>query len=220
VFKIRDGVYWQDGNPLTAEDVEFSINFTKACGPAVAWTYSSVEYVNRTNVIHNATGNYVEVYMNVKSMFALQWIGGLAIIPKHIWEEQFPDWNTPGWNSMPVRSWAPWTISYTVGKAKTKCFGTGAWVFKEWSHGNYISLEAFTNHYYTPSELEGKLEDSFWQFMGDVNKNHRVDGFDLAKMAAALYPGGYDESCDFDKDHDVDSKDLYVLEINFGAVMG
>jgi peptide/nickel transport system substrate-binding protein len=223
VFNIRSGVQWQDGNPLTVADVEFSINFTKACGPAVAWTYSSVEYVNRTEIIN---GTALAVYMNVKSMFALQWIGGLAIIPKHIWETQFPDWNTPGWNSMPVRSWAPWTISYTVGQAKTKCFGTGAWVFKEWSHGNYISLAAFTSHYYSPETLEARIKDSFWQFMGDVNKNLVVEGLDHARMVKAMAPlQPLDPDCDISgpagkPDGKVDAYDYHVLEMNFGAVAG
>ena len=120
-FYLRDDVKWHDGTPFTSADVAFSIQYVK---DNVGWNYPLV-----ADVHHVETPNDYEVvvYMNVMSYFALHWIGGLPIIPKHIFEN-IPDPHgfTPG----------------SEGVNPDTLIGTGPWKFVSYSTGVSAALTA------------------------------------------------------------------------------
>jgi ABC-type transport system substrate-binding protein len=79
-FTIRTGVLWHDGEPLTADDVAFSLNYRKtAPEDAIAWTF--LQHMTSAT----AYGDVVSVVMDDSYSFALQILGDLYIIPEHIW---------------------------------------------------------------------------------------------------------------------------------------
>ena len=81
VFHIRNNVFWHDGKPLTAEDVEFTINYTV--------TY---RFPKRTNVWEPIErvwrGEDNTVYVKLKYPYAAfpAALASLFIVPKHIWQ--------------------------------------------------------------------------------------------------------------------------------------
>jgi peptide/nickel transport system substrate-binding protein len=86
-FKIRDDVYWHDGVKMTVEDFRWMI---QDLTPALEnksypdpWWYSSIMDIHHVEVIDDQT---IKIYYNVRSYLALHWLGGLPLIPKHIWE--------------------------------------------------------------------------------------------------------------------------------------
>jgi ABC-type transport system substrate-binding protein len=227
-FTIRSGVKWQDGTDFTAADVVFSLEFTRHCGSGVAWNFAAVQNLNET-FVDPADPNKVVVKLNVlKSVTGQEDPGFLPIIPKHIWETQFPDWQswynetTGEWVDvsvrLKVRDWKPYKESWTGpnGISMTKMFGTGAWIFKQWISGESLSFVRNTNHYFTVQNVRDLVSHEFWKYMGDVNKNLVVDGTDLARLHASWSSGVYDPDCDFNEDGAVNATDHFLLSKNFG----
>lgn len=82
-FKIREGVQFSDGQPLTAEDVAYSFNLYAAYPevyvymPTYTAYFESVEALPENQVVIRLT----EAIPNMESQ-----LYGLYVLPKHIWE--------------------------------------------------------------------------------------------------------------------------------------
>jgi len=84
-FTLYDNILWHDNVKFTAQDVNFTLHYHKAAYSPLFYPYV---YNFDHCVIHN---DYtITVYYNVQSVWALHWIGGVPIIPKHIWENIAP----------------------------------------------------------------------------------------------------------------------------------
>lgn len=77
-YKLRDGLKWSDGEPLTAEDVAFTIN-----------TSRDQEWINHTATVANLTATVVDpltVTITSSVPDPKLPIMDVYIVPKHIWE--------------------------------------------------------------------------------------------------------------------------------------
>ncbi len=116
LFTLRDDIRWQDGVPLTADDVKFT--FDRIVDPKVDCPHLKsyfkdlvgVEVLDARSVRFNFSGPYFK---------SLEMIGGLSIIPKHIFEKG--DFNTHPGGRKPV--------------------GSGPYRFVHWDTGKEIVLE-------------------------------------------------------------------------------
>ena len=96
-FKIRDDIYWHDGTPMTLEDFRWMIGqepgdlipTIEEKGLPYPWWYSSIMDIHHVEVIDDQT---IKIYYNVRSYLALHWLGGLPLIPKHIWKPLFDNY--------------------------------------------------------------------------------------------------------------------------------
>jgi ABC-type transport system substrate-binding protein len=229
-FTIRSDAVWQDGVAFTAADVVFSYEFTRHCGKGVAWNFAGVQYLNSTW----AEGNKVIFRMNVdKALTGQEDPGFLPIIPKHIWEAKFPDWEdwydeaTGTWSDdrMAVRDWLFWdephpiynsTNPHPTNGVLTKAIGTGAWIFVSHTEGQYIAFNANEMYYKTHAELLAAVKEMFWAGSGDANRNMRIDGPDKAMLHAAWPPAAYDPDVDFNEDMVIDGLDAFLIAKNYG----
>jgi len=86
-FTMRRTAYWSDGTPVTFEDIEYTYvkmkNDLAARSLAPPWWISNVQDVVE---MIKKSATVFEVKLDVKSVFAVGWIGGNRILPKHIWE--------------------------------------------------------------------------------------------------------------------------------------
>jgi len=222
-FYLRQGVTWHDGTPFTADDVKFTIDFIKKCGPGVAWNYVLVEDVNSTIVVDDYT---IKVRLNSLSYWGLHWIGGLPIMPKHIWEgvtdSEGRTWTDPDWDPMAAREFHPWEVENGM-------VGTGPWIFVNYVPGESVLLKANRNYYRSADEVEAIVKEAF-HGIGDVDYNGVIEITDLSMIARALGTDssmpegtGWDEwnpACDLNNDGKVDLKDLFLAGQNFGMVTG
>jgi peptide/nickel transport system substrate-binding protein len=84
IFTLRDDVRWQDGKPLTAADVVFSIGYYKA-HPGAGWFMAQInEIESATQVAEN------QVAIRLVRPFApfLQTTAeAMFVFPRHIWED-------------------------------------------------------------------------------------------------------------------------------------
>ena len=79
-FKLRDEAHWNDGTPITPEDVVYSLEVNKAANPRMALYYKNVAKAEQTGP------NQVTFTFDVKGNRELPMImGQLTILPKHYW---------------------------------------------------------------------------------------------------------------------------------------
>jgi peptide/nickel transport system substrate-binding protein len=81
-FDIREGVTWHDGNPLTAEDVAFTFEYIRDAPSTIGNWWNIMQ--NLTSA--TAVGNTVTCVFNQLYSFALDNLGQIYILPKHIHE--------------------------------------------------------------------------------------------------------------------------------------
>lgn len=115
-FKIRQGIKWQDGVPFTADDIVFSfktIMDPKVDAPQLRSYYQEIKDVVALDD-HTVRFTYARPYF-----LALEFCGGIPIVPRHIFENG--DFNTNPAGRAPV--------------------GTGPFKFVKWTTGREIVLE-------------------------------------------------------------------------------
>lgn len=115
-FTIRKGIKWQDGVPFTADDVVFSYNTImdpKVDAPQLRSYYQEIKNVEAVNE-HTVKFTYARPYF-----LALEFCGGIPIVPKHIFENG--DFNTNPAGRAPI--------------------GTGPFRFVKWTTGREVVLE-------------------------------------------------------------------------------
>jgi len=82
VFKIRPGVKWQDGQPLTADDVKFSFDVIFDSHYDTAQVRPYYEGIDKVEVVDPTT---VKVTTKTKYFANFESIALMAIVPKHIY---------------------------------------------------------------------------------------------------------------------------------------
>jgi peptide/nickel transport system substrate-binding protein len=127
---IRKNMQWHDGEPLTAEDVKFTFDYsTKWKAPFFNSMLQKVDNVEVTGK-HGVRIKLKESYSPLISNL----LGGLFLIPKHIWKD-IPEkvdvddpMNFP--NETPV--------------------GSGPFKFDYWDRGREMKVSAFKHHFNPP----------------------------------------------------------------------
>ncbi len=114
-FHLRKGIYWHDGAPFTADDVIYTyerIQDPKVDAPHLRVYYKDIKKVEKL-------GDFTVRFTYARPYFkALEFCGGIPIIPKHIFEGK--DFNTNPANRHPI--------------------GTGPYKFVKWETGKSIVL--------------------------------------------------------------------------------
>jgi peptide/nickel transport system substrate-binding protein len=120
IFHLRKNIFWQDGHPFSADDVEFT--YQKLIDPKVKTPYAGdFERVKSFKIIDDYTikVTYKEPFVPALSSW------GMPIIPKHLLEKE--DLNTTGFSRHPI--------------------GTGPYKFKRWKTQEKIELEANPDYF-------------------------------------------------------------------------
>ena len=122
-FYLRHDVKWHDGTPLTADDVVYTME--KIMDPKVDAGPIRSSYVDvlKTEKLDDYT---VRFTYRIPYFRALVVLGGLQIIPKHVFNDG-TDFNQHPANRAPV--------------------GTGPYRFVRWKTGRYLQLERFENYW-------------------------------------------------------------------------
>jgi hypothetical protein len=133
-FTLRNDVYFQDGTQLTVADIAFTFieidDLLAARGLAPPWWISNVQNILSFSVLDPLN---FEVLLDVKSIFALGWIGGNRILPKHIWKPIVTGVVAPKSGV----AWDPTTFA-----PDPNLIGTGAWRLDEYVSNSHVLLQA------------------------------------------------------------------------------
>ncbi len=140
-FKIRQGVRWHDGAPLTSADVEFT--YRSIIDPQYLSPRAG-EYWIVKQVAAPDPYTFVVTYRTPYSECLDSW-GRLKVVPKHILAGKTPQWWADNYNSKPI--------------------GSGPFKFTEWKRNEFVRLEANADYYEGPPNLPAivfrALPDSF-----------------------------------------------------------
>lgn len=82
---LQEGMEFSDGEPVTAEDIKFSVEYIQEQEPAGSISASQFEAVSKVTA---ASETEVEFYLSKKDAGWATSILGLPFMPKHIWSEQ------------------------------------------------------------------------------------------------------------------------------------
>ncbi len=116
-FYLKKGVLWSDGVEFTADDIVYSFKVMK--DPKTASAQLKVYYIDVKNV-RKIDKYTVEFEYSRPYFLALEFCGGMPIVPKHIFDDG-TDFNTHKNNRKPI--------------------GTGPYVFDRWDTGKKIVLK-------------------------------------------------------------------------------
>jgi peptide/nickel transport system substrate-binding protein len=139
-FTLRPNLKWQDGRPLTVEDIAYSIQFVK--DNRVPRFYDSVKDIESIET----DGRTLRIEMANTSYWHLHNIGGGVLpLPKHILEK-VKDW----------RAWQPTNVPHKAldGTTLTELIGTGPFTFRESRTGEYVHMTR--NEHYMLAEEASK----------------------------------------------------------------
>jgi peptide/nickel transport system substrate-binding protein len=169
IFHLNNDIFFHDGVQLTAADVKFSIEYMKT--HKIGHNYAKVANVHHIDTPDAYT---VVIYEKSISIWALQWLGSIPIIPKHRWQS-IADPSAP----MPEPTMT----------------GTGIFKFVEYVPDDHMLLTA--NRSYLPGDVNHdgvvdaqdltKLGDAYgsapgtqyWNSSCDFNGDSKVDVLDL-----------------------------------------
>jgi peptide/nickel transport system substrate-binding protein len=113
--KLRQGVFWSDGQPFTTDDIAFTLNMLKSNAPKVNFSVDMQTWVKDVTPVDPLTVKITLTSGNPRFLFDyFQWHSdiGVPIVPKHIWEGQDPatftnDDISKGW---PIAT-GPWRLT-------------------------------------------------------------------------------------------------------------
>ncbi|HSB72552.1 MAG TPA: peptide-binding protein [Candidatus Methylomirabilis sp.] len=130
-FHLRRGVKWQDGDEVTAEDVDFTYRYM--VDPKTPTAYGEdFRQIRQAEVVDRYT--YRVTYEKPYSPALLSW--GIWILPRHILE--------PAWKL---------GEDLRATRQNTHPIGSGPYVFREWKTGEKIVLEANPKYWEGPPYL-------------------------------------------------------------------
>jgi ABC-type transport system substrate-binding protein len=139
-FTLRPDATWMDGTPITIADIEYTFVQMKydleARGLPPPWWIGNVENIISFSILDPYN---FEVLLDVKSVWAIGWIGGNIILPKHVWKPLIcgPD-NIPGTPDDP-----PDDVVHGA-TPDPNMIGSGPWRFVEYTEFSHVLFTANT----------------------------------------------------------------------------
>ncbi len=127
-IKLREGVKWHDGKPLTAEDVAFTINTLAA----QSWTFPHGFFkgVEKAVVLDNYT---VRIFFRKPNPGFISTLSYVNIMPKHVWEPV-------------IRRLGENTTQYAP-RVPEDLVGSGPFRIVRYVPGQYVEYEAFKDYW-------------------------------------------------------------------------
>ncbi len=160
-FHLRDDVHFSDGEPLTAEDVVFSFETVldpEVMAPHLRNYFADIEEVELVDE-HTVRFTCSQPYFRHLIM-----IGGLPILPKHIYGED--DFNNHPNNRSPI--------------------GSGPYVFHEWRTGQRVVLRRNENYW----REKPYIKERVFQIITEHNSAFQVlnqQGMDVMELTPELW---------------------------------
>jgi peptide/nickel transport system substrate-binding protein len=163
-FTINQGITWQDGVPLTAEDVAFTFNYIIDNDMSAYMAY--LKYVKRAVLVDPYTVQII--CSKPRANLTELWI---PILPKHIWSKISPqDAASKFQNSPPV-------------------IGDGPWQVVEWKRNRYVRMVANKDFWLGPPKID-EVQFITYQNADSMVEDLKAGNID----AAYLFPEAQYES--------------------------
>jgi hypothetical protein len=190
-FYLRDDVFWADGYPVEAWNVDFNLEFFK--------NYTTINFFDQSLVLNkvitnNATWCTVDASEAGLGLF-YDYAGTGVVLPPQIWDTTWGATNATWKDSAAVANHHPEETAYGTGTmgdgsitgrgpyaadpkgwaaVPTQLFGTGKYIFRTYDAVDEVDEMWANRHYFqTQQNITDLMTDMFWQ-VGDYN----LDGVD------------------------------------------
>jgi len=134
IFQLLQNATWTDGNPLTADDVVFSLNFLRAA-PRNRYRADLLEM----SAAYAPAIYTVIVEFNTESYWHLHNVAFKPILPKHILQE------------IAIEDWAEWSPNPPIEEMVT----SGPFNVSEYVAGEFVELTYNPNYFFGPNRSAG-----------------------------------------------------------------
>lgn len=133
-YKIRNGITWHDGEPMTANDIAFSYNLYREQADypflnVYTGYFDTIEAPDDTTLVLTLT----EAIPNIESQLLF-----LYILPEHIWTGVDP-----------------------VEHENTDMIGTGPFKMEEYAQNQFVRLSAVKDHYLQGPQIDEVIFQTF-----------------------------------------------------------
>ncbi|MEM3566983.1 MAG: ABC transporter substrate-binding protein, partial [Thermoplasmata archaeon] len=192
--RVRQGLSWHDGQPLTADVVVFTYNFLMDVGryamalEAIDWTplpgaidrnetyYVGVQKVDTYNVSFKLWRPDAAFFLDAL---------GVPLLPKHIWRNHWEDKTT-------------WNMDYNPSTGTANVIGSGPFKFKYWYQGVKASVERNPSYFWQIRLEDGNIYTAPFldeiQFLLYGNIENALDALNAGNIDYILTPQGLDPS--------------------------
>jgi peptide/nickel transport system substrate-binding protein len=188
-FKLYENLKWSDGTPLNSTDVAFTMKYMyDAAGSSY---YSYVERIDgidtATPHIETPNATTIVVYFNVETVWSLEMLGAVPIIPSHVWE------------TIPSELVEEEGEYVTTGNLT----GSGPYVIADHKEGEWWLLRA-NSHF-------------FRRLVGDIDANGIVNILDVSAVAKDFNKNvpPANPILDQNGDHKINILDITIVAKNF-----
>jgi len=123
IFKLKDYVYFSDGQPITTDDIIFS--YETIMNPKVD-AHRMANYYQDIDKVIKIDDRTIKFIMRQPYFKSLVMIGGIPVIPKHIYEFSDPE---------------------EFNKRRSDPVGSGPYLFEKWDVGREIVLRRNENYW-------------------------------------------------------------------------
>jgi len=150
-FTLREGITFSDGKPLTAKDVIFSYKVVK--NPLIADAAALRNYYESVKDVTSPDDRTVVVTMTKQYFLAEYFLGGLWIVPKHIFDpkgltDRYTFAETDAMElaqkNVALKEFANWYNTADVKRDPKLNIGSGPYVYDEWKTGEQVVLRRNT----------------------------------------------------------------------------
>ena len=208
--ELLPNVLWHDNELLTPQDINFTYWYKREAKSV--GEYTAVKEFHHCDI----SGNTIDICFNTTSWLALDWVAGVTIIPKHIFEPYPP--TLPGDPTVPG-SWSfnPEAEDALIGTGPFRCYKDGVVGRIDKVQNEYYHLQANPNYF-------RKLVQPDFYTAGQPAPyfNDRIDLDDFMTAIGHFgcsYPWPHptiDPYADVNKDRVVDIDDLMEIAVRFG----
>ncbi|MFD1935021.1 MULTISPECIES: ABC transporter substrate-binding protein [Nonomuraea] len=110
-FKLREGLKWSDGRPITAEDAAWTLELIRTDSVAGTANGSLVSNFERVTAPDPTTLVIKTKKPQANVMYVSIPISGIPIVPKHVWEPHVKELKDYKNDAFPVVGYGPWTLT-------------------------------------------------------------------------------------------------------------
>ncbi len=119
-FKIRKGLNWTDGEPITAKDAAWTLNLIMTNDDAATANGSLVKNFASVSAPDDSTLVIKTKAPQANMLYVLVTINGIPIVPQHIWESKVKNLKNYQNTDFPVVGYGPWNLTgYQPGQFAT-----------------------------------------------------------------------------------------------------
>jgi peptide/nickel transport system substrate-binding protein len=223
--KIRDDIYWQDGNKFEADDAIFSLNFLRNNQiPQYVMTWQDIADIYKVDQL-----TFKVWSNNTSPRYVYYWDKGAYLCPPQVWSwlDGAPLATILSYDpAANTTDTGPWSYPLTPNGPKTQLFGTGPFVFDSYDPlGMYADLHNWDadginkGYFKTTAEIVDTLADLFHS-RGDIDRDGSIWASDKhaygLSFGRSLGQAEYNPDADLNVDGMVDWEDGAVMCASWG----